>query len=86
MKKEKIIIYKEKQTMEGANNNPYIIVSMYLFDKMKDRLQLAKEMALASYPHLADEFDWLLKRIEDEAEYFAGNQNKPRTIKAYKKH
>ena len=66
-----------------TDNNPYVVIDLVSFERMMHYLNIGKQMAEKSYPHLTEDYDRVIKNVRERAESFTGTQNKPRTHKTY---
>lgn len=73
----------EHQGIMATDYTPYVIIDDVTMSKVMERLNQGKAMAEKSYPHLAADFERVIKKVRERAECFTGSQNKPKTTKAY---
>lgn len=66
-----------------TDNTPYVIIDDVTMAKVMDLLNTGRTMAEKSYPHLAENYERVIKQVRERAECFTGSQNKPKTKKAY---
>ena len=69
--------------MNTTDYIPYVIIDDVTMSKVMELLSTAKCMAEKSYPHMAADYERVIKQIRERAESFTGSQNKPKTKKAY---